>query len=97
MSAQVLFSRDAAKSIAILDEEPLLSVCAYIDLKPVAAGIAPTPEASLHTSVKAQVEHFQSSGRTQDLKAAECSSVAARLRCQPSLWHGLSRLPNQDN
>ncbi|MCA9195535.1 MAG: hypothetical protein KDB03_27375, partial [Planctomycetales bacterium] len=36
------------KSIAILDEESLLSVCAYIDLNPVAAGIAKAPEASEH-------------------------------------------------
>ena len=31
------------KSIAILDEEALLSVCAYIDLNPVAAGIVVLP------------------------------------------------------
>ena len=65
------------KSIAILDEESLLSVCAYIDLNPVAAGIAPTPEESDHTSVKARVEHVQASGRIKDLQAAELGSVAA--------------------
>ena len=42
------------KSIAVLDEEALLAVCAYIDLNPVAAGIARTPEESEHTSVKAE-------------------------------------------
>ena len=34
------------KSIAILDEEALLTVCAYIDLNPVAAGIVSLPEES---------------------------------------------------
>ena len=34
------------KSVAILDEESLLATCAYIDLNPVAAGIAEVPEAS---------------------------------------------------
>ena len=34
------------KSVAILDEESLLATCAYIDLNPVAAGIARVPEAS---------------------------------------------------
>ena len=34
------------KSIAILDEEALLATCAYIDLNPVAAGIAATTETS---------------------------------------------------
>jgi hypothetical protein len=37
------------KSIAILDQESLLSVAAYIDLNPVAAGIVPLPEQSPHT------------------------------------------------
>jgi len=40
------------KSIAILDEEALLTVCAYIDLNPVAAGIVSLPEESPHTSIK---------------------------------------------
>ena len=38
--------------MAILDEESLLATCAYIDLNPVAAGIAEVPEASPHTSIK---------------------------------------------
>ena len=65
------------KSIAILDKESLLSVCAYLDLNPVAAGIALTPEESDHTSVKARLEHVQASGRIKDLQAAELGSVAA--------------------
>ena len=43
------------KSIAVLDEEALLTVCAYIDLNPVAAGVAATPEASKHTSIRQRV------------------------------------------
>ena len=58
------------ESIGILDEEALLSVCAYIDLNPVAAGIAAVPEKSDHTSVKARVEHVKKQGRVQDLQAA---------------------------
>ena len=34
------------KSVAILDEEALLATCVYIDLNPVAAGIAEVPEAA---------------------------------------------------
>ncbi len=63
------------KSIVVLDEEALLAVCAYIDLNPVAAGIAPTPEASEHTSVKARVEHVQQQGRQADLHATRQGSV----------------------
>ncbi len=64
------------KSIAILDEEALLSVCAYIDLNPVAAGLAATPEESAHTSVKARVDHVMQRGRIKDLKAALTGSIA---------------------
>jgi len=59
--------------VAILDEESLLATCAYIDLNPLAAGIAEVPETSEHTSIK---EHVQTQGRTEDLKAAGQGSVA---------------------
>jgi hypothetical protein len=77
------------KSIAVLDEEALLSVCAYIDLNPVAAGIAPTPESSEHTSVKARLDHVQQQGRVADLQAARQGSVAgsrAAKKLEEALW-----------
>ena len=55
------------KSIAILDEEALLSVCAYIDLNPMAAGIVALPEESPHTSIKERVDHVKSTGRVVDV------------------------------
>ncbi len=58
------------KSIAILDEEALLATCAYIDLNPVAAGIAATPETSKHTSVRQRVQHAKAEGKLVALKAA---------------------------
>ncbi len=54
------------KSIAILDEEALLSTLAYVDLNPVAAGIARRPEDSPHTSIKARVDHARESGTLPD-------------------------------
>jgi REP element-mobilizing transposase RayT len=50
------------KSIAILDEEALLATCAYIDLNPLAAGMAATPETSRHTSVRQRLEHVRKRG-----------------------------------
>ncbi len=38
------FFEGSVKSIAILDEESILTIAAYIDLNPVAAGIYPLPE-----------------------------------------------------
>lgn len=77
------------KSIAILDEEALLATCAYIDLNPVAAGIAATPETSRHTSVRQRVEHVKARGQLSELKAAARGSVAgsrAAGRLEESHW-----------
>jgi REP element-mobilizing transposase RayT len=64
------------QSIAILDEEALLATCAYIDLNPLAAGIAATPETSRHTSVRRRVRHVKAKGKLPTLKAAKSGSVA---------------------
>ncbi len=77
------------KSVAILDEESLLAICAYIDLNPVAAGVTDVPEASQHTSIKQRVEHVNARGRTQDLKAARRGSVGgstAAAGLEETLW-----------
>src|SRR4029077_6850457 len=52
------------------------ATCAYIDLNPVAAGIAKVPEASDHTSIKERLDHVKAEGRTEDLKAAKSGRVA---------------------
>jgi REP element-mobilizing transposase RayT len=64
------------KSIAILDEEALLATCAYIDLNPVAAGIAEVPESSEHTSIKQRCDHAKSENKIEAIKAARLGSVA---------------------
>ena len=77
------------KSIAILDEEALLATCAYIDLNPVAAGIAATPESSPHTSLRERVKHAKNKGKLNKLKAAARSSVAGSKaigKLEESLW-----------
>ena len=77
------------KSIAILDEEALLATCAYIDLNPLAAGIAATAETSRHTSVRQRVEHAREQGKLQSLKEAARGSVAgsrAAGRLEENHW-----------
>jgi hypothetical protein len=87
--ARGAFFEERFKSIAILDDESLLATSAYIDLNPVAAGIAEVPEASPHTSVTTRVERVKAQGRASDLKAAMHGSVGgsrASRGLEESIW-----------
>ena len=75
--------------MAILDDEAHLAIAAYIDLNPVAAGIAEASETSKHTSTKVRSEHVDGQGRTAQLEPAADGSVAgscASAGLEESLW-----------
>jgi hypothetical protein len=77
------------KSVAICDEEALLATSVYIDLNPVAAQVAATPETSDYTSIKQRVDHVDAQGKTDQLEAAKGGSAAgsqAAAGLEESLW-----------
>ena len=85
----MLFSRAASRALRFLTRGALLAVGAYIDLNPVAAGLAGAPETSKYTSIKQRVEHFDAPEQTAQLEAAGHGSVAgsrAAAGLEDSLW-----------
>ena len=84
------------KSIAILDEQALLATCTYIDLNPVAAGIAKVPEASPHTSIKQRVDHARTNGDLDTLQAAAQAQSVAAARLEADLEQSHWLCPLQD-
>ena len=59
------------KSQALLDEQALMACMAYVDLNPVRAGMASTPEKSAHTSIKSRCEAMQSEGHVAGVLAKQ--------------------------
>jgi hypothetical protein len=55
----------------VLDEQALMACMAYVDLNPVRAAMAKTPEDSAHTSIKRRCEAAKSNGRKDGVVAKQ--------------------------
>ncbi len=75
------FFESRFKSMATLDEEALLAISVYIDLNPVAAKVAETPETSDYTSIQQRLEHVEAQGKT----AQSVATRSPRLSTEAAL------------
>lgn len=72
------------KSQALPNEEALLSCMAYVDLNPIRAGMAKTPESSEHTSIRERLQP-QINLRTAIRTRTQQALVKRRLSLKPLL------------
>ena len=73
------------RSVAVLDEESLLATAAYIDLNPVAAAMAATPESSQHTSLHERIEQYQETETLETIRD-DLSSLTSNPAQEADLW-----------
>ena len=78
------------KSQALLDEQAVLTALAYVDLNPIRAGIAETPEASDHTSIQERIRDVslntleeQTSMVSAEKKVADSTKLPSPARLMP--------------
>jgi hypothetical protein len=77
------------KSQALLDEQAVLMAMSYVDLNPIRAGMAETPEQSSHTSVSQRVGDLSAANDRQKAEKSKhpSASIAQQTESHPQDDH----------